>query len=128
MAARKVKFHPDGYYHVLNRGANRQKLFLCPANFTYLIAKIRQFASKGIGIIAYCLMPNHFHFLLWQKQEYKIAQFMQSIFNIPTTWIGSIRETAIWLPEVLLPNISRQDPDTNDSFWIINLRNSFKKS
>jgi putative transposase len=81
MAARKVKFHPDGYYHVFNRGANKEKLFLCHDNFGFLIQKMNQFVSFGVGVIAFCLMPNHYHFLLRQKGEYSIDQFIQSIFN-----------------------------------------------
>jgi putative transposase len=81
MAARRIKFHPDGYYHVYNRGTNKEKLFLCSENYVFLIQKMIQFISSGVGVIAFCLMPNHYHFLLKQKGEYSISQFIQSLFN-----------------------------------------------
>jgi REP element-mobilizing transposase RayT len=81
MAARIIKFHPGGYYHIFNRGANKQKLFLCPSNYAFIIRKMNQFIRFGVGVIAYCLMPNHYHFLLRQENEYPVNQFIQSIFN-----------------------------------------------
>lgn len=81
MAARKLKFHPDGYHHVFNRGADRQRLFQCNENFIFLIQKINRFASLGISVIAYCLVPIHYHFFVKQKCETSVSQFIQSIFN-----------------------------------------------
>jgi putative transposase len=82
MAARKVEFHEGGFYHVYNRGANKQNIFHRSSNYNYLISIIKRLMSKGIQVIAYCLMPNHFHFLLRQEAEYSVSQFVQSVFNI----------------------------------------------
>lgn len=55
----------DAWYHVMNRGANRQKTFLDEADhkeFLILLAECRQIF--GIELHAYALMGNHFHLLL----------------------------------------------------------------
>jgi putative transposase len=82
LAARKVVFHEGGYYHVYNRSANKQDIFLRSSNYHYLIGVIKRFVSKGIQVIACCLMPNHYHFLLRQEAEYSVSQLIQSVFNI----------------------------------------------
>jgi len=82
MGERILKFHPGGYYHVFNRGANRQEIFRSMENYLYLIDIARRFAEKGIQIIVYCLMPNHYHFLLRQENNYSISRFIQEVFNI----------------------------------------------
>jgi REP element-mobilizing transposase RayT len=84
MSARIVKFQAGEYYHVFNRGANRRPIFLSSENYLYLTGKIEKYASFGIRVVAYCLMPNHYHFLLRQTGDYSVSEFMQSVFNAYT--------------------------------------------
>jgi putative transposase len=51
-------------YHVYNRGNNRQAVFFEPANYLYFLRKLRQHIAPHSELLAYCLMPNHFHLLL----------------------------------------------------------------
>ena len=55
---------PQEIYHVYNRGNNRQHIFLEPENYHYFISKARNYLSPNCHILAYSLMPNHFHFLV----------------------------------------------------------------
>ncbi len=54
-----------GYlYHIYNQGNNRQKIFFKEENYTYFLQKVNTHIKPYADIIAYCLMPNHFHFML----------------------------------------------------------------
>jgi putative transposase len=82
MAKRKGEFLPDHYYHIYNRGANRQPIFFEEDNYLFLLKKVNIFSAKyQMTVIAYCLMPNHFHFLLKQDAEESVSKFMQAVFN-----------------------------------------------
>ena len=59
-----MTFHEDNLYHVYNRGNNRQRLYFSRANYLFFLHKIRAYIRPHCEILAYCLMPNHFHFLI----------------------------------------------------------------
>ena len=60
---------PDEYYHIYNRGNNRQPIFFTPANYIFYIRKMREQILPVADIIAYCLMPNHFHFIIHSNEN-----------------------------------------------------------
>lgn len=66
MARRLILFSPDCYYHIYNRGNNREPIFLEEENYSFFLKKMCEFFDKArIDIIAYCLMPNHYHLLVY---------------------------------------------------------------
>lgn len=82
MACRKVVFVQGGYYHVYNRGANRTPIFRSDENYHFLLRRISQYVeSMQVAVIAYCLMPNHYHFVLRQDGEIPLGNFIQAVFN-----------------------------------------------
>jgi REP element-mobilizing transposase RayT len=53
------------YYHIYNRGLNRGAVFYQPENYTFFLDRLRKYvASKQANIIAYALLPNHYHLLV----------------------------------------------------------------
>jgi putative transposase len=58
------------YYHVYNRGNNRQDVFFERRNYLLFLWSVRKYLlnatdlGAGVTIVAYCLMPNHFHLLM----------------------------------------------------------------
>lgn len=56
-------------YHVYSRGNNRQRIFYDRENYYYFLNKVRQYISPNCDILAYCLMPNHFHFLIHANRK-----------------------------------------------------------
>lgn len=85
MAKRKTVFVQGHDYHIYNRGANRGLIFREEANYTYLLDLIGKVLDDlDVSILAYCLMPNHYHFLLRQNGEQSISAFMQRVFNAYT--------------------------------------------
>lgn len=51
-------------YHVFNRGNNKEPIFFKPDNYAYFLKNITRFILPHCEMLAYCLMPNHFHFLI----------------------------------------------------------------
>ncbi|MDP2637530.1 MAG: transposase [Candidatus Levybacteria bacterium] len=110
MALRKTILATNEVYHVYNRGVEKRPIFLnkreydrfiqlanyyrftnCPVKFSKFkvlpleernnIFKKLERESKLIDIYAYCLMPNHFHFLLKQLTDTGISKFIARLTN-----------------------------------------------
>lgn len=64
-----MEFKPNALYHVYNRGNNSQKIFFNYGNYLYFIKKIETHLLKHSDLLAYCLMPNHFHLLIETKDN-----------------------------------------------------------
>jgi len=70
------------YYHVYNRGVNRDNIFWKDQDYLYCLKRISDNCIRYcIKIIAYCLMPNHYHFLVRQDGEAAVSRWVQTIFN-----------------------------------------------
>lgn len=57
-----MNFQPGHIYHVYNQGNNKQDLFHDHDDFLCFLSVTKNTLSAESEIIAYCLMPNHFHF------------------------------------------------------------------
>src|SRR3990172_3548488 len=68
MSRRLIPFVPDQYYHIYNRGVNRERIFFEQANYLLFLRGIKKYICPKAKIIAYCLMPNHYHLLVRIKR------------------------------------------------------------
>lgn len=64
MPRREVPFLPDQYYHFYNRGNNRQAVFFERDNYLYFLRGLKRYLREYVEILAYCLMPTHYHILV----------------------------------------------------------------
>lgn len=115
MASRAIPFVNGEFYHVFNRGVAKMQIFNNFHDYNrfyktflyYLIQgpkpKFSIFSpetvtlnkdNKIVDIICYCLMPNHFHFLLKQRLEGGITEFMSKLSNSYTKYYN-VRNTRI---------------------------------
>ena len=59
-----MKINSDTYYHIYNRGNNKQPVFFENDNYIFFLNQFKKHVSPFCEVYAYCLMPNHFHFFL----------------------------------------------------------------
>ena len=72
----------NAYHHVYNRGNNKQLIFKDDLDYAIFIKRLRLYKNKfNIDILAYCLMPNHFHLLTQQKSEQPLFRMIQFLTN-----------------------------------------------
>jgi putative transposase len=70
-----MQFEIDNIYHIYNQGNNKQKIFHSNENYHYFLKLYRKFVLPHADLLAYCLMPNHFHFLVnTNSQSIKIKK------------------------------------------------------
>lgn len=93
---RKIPFIKNGYYHVYNRGVDKRTVFQRFGHYARFVNTIRSILKTGsatqrliynqglalstnVHILAYCLMPNHYHFLFKQTGDFGISEFMHKL-------------------------------------------------
>ncbi|OGD60327.1 hypothetical protein A3I57_00365 [Candidatus Beckwithbacteria bacterium RIFCSPLOWO2_02_FULL_47_23] len=90
----------QSYYHIYNRGINKDKIFLDDQDYKTFLSYLKFYLSfpnlQGdssqvapskqlknyagqVRLIAYCLMPNHYHLMVWQNEADRINFFMRSL-------------------------------------------------
>ena len=85
MPIREDGFRQNCYYHVFNRGAGRQRIFRDQENYRYLLRLIAKHSKeKRVGIVCYCLLPNHYHMILRQEGDEPISRFINYVFSAYT--------------------------------------------
>jgi len=125
-SVRKIRFLNQQIYHVFNRGVERRNIFLSSRDRERLVQLLEYYRfanipksyshflnlsiperalyydalhkhSLIIDILAYCLMPNHFHLLVRQQRNHGVQEALSNIsngyakyFNIKRTRVGPL--------------------------------------
>ena len=71
------------FYHIYNRGNNRENIFFEEKNYYYFLEKYDKYLSNHLETYAYCLLPNHFHLLVRVKEKTSKA------FETFPEWVAS---------------------------------------
>ena len=67
-------------YHVLNRAVGRMRLFESRQDYAAFEEIIRETLKDfPMRICAFCIMPNHWHFVLWPEGDEDVSRFMQRL-------------------------------------------------
>ena len=119
---RNIRIAPGEYYHVFNRGVNKQLIFhdhtdrirflfivlyfQSPVILQNISRSVQPFIkhsvfnldketeqeiikSRFIELASFCLMPNHFHFIIKEVEENGIARYMQRVLNSYTKYYNT---------------------------------------
>lgn len=102
-------------HHLIQRGNNRQQIFLAPADFQFYLELLQEHATQfGVAVHAYVLMPNHVHLLATPRTQDALPKMMQAVgrryvrrFNdsygrTGTLWEGRYRSTMVQAERYLL--------------------------
>jgi putative transposase len=82
MPTTRPDYFPGGFYHFYNRGSHRESIFCEPDNYLFVLRRIKQYqAELNITVLAYCLMPNHYHLLVRQDGDQPAGLLPQRVFN-----------------------------------------------
>ena len=74
----------DKFYHIYNRGNNKENVFIEEQNYAYFLLLIRRHLLPVSDIYAYCLLKNHFHILVKTKEfenDALIGNGFSNLFN-----------------------------------------------
>jgi REP element-mobilizing transposase RayT len=75
MPRREIKFYAGEYYHIYNRGNSRQNIFFERENYLFFLRRVcRYLPHSGIFIVAYCLMPSHYHLMVGVRQTSEVSE------------------------------------------------------
>ena len=90
---RKVEFAVGYFYHIYNRGVDKRNIFIEDRDYIRFLRILSVFnnverccsfhrgpsSQKLVGVLCYCLMPNHFHLILTPLVENGIQKFMRKV-------------------------------------------------
>lgn len=79
---KKTFLEPEQYYHIYNRANGNDKLFKEVDNFNFFMKKYSFHIQPIAETIAYCLIPNHFHFLVKIKSEKVLANTFPKFISL----------------------------------------------
>lgn len=64
----------NSFYHIYSRGNNKQNIFYEERNYQFFLERYTKYIIPVAETYAYCLLKNHFHFLVKIRSEYEIAK------------------------------------------------------
>lgn len=82
-----MKYEPlisDHFFHIYNRGNNKEDIFKEEKNYTYFLKLISKHLIPVSRVYAYCLLKNHFHIIVKTKNvtvDKTISQAFSNFFN-----------------------------------------------
>ena len=76
---------PGHYYHIYNRGNNRENIFIVERNYPYFLTLYAKHVEPIAGTYAYCLLQNHFHILVRIKTEEEQGEYPQQTPRVSET-------------------------------------------
>jgi REP element-mobilizing transposase RayT len=95
-------YAPDSYYHVYNRGVGKQTIFHDEQDYTVFLGLLKRHLDAephqdrqgrqydhlydDVELLAYCLMPNHFHLLLYLKEPGAITRLLRGMSTAYTMY------------------------------------------
>ncbi|HNX87523.1 MAG TPA: hypothetical protein PKH58_00450 [Paludibacteraceae bacterium] len=73
-----MHFEPEHSYHIFNQGNNKELIFFNRENYFFFLKKIETHIVPFADVLAYCLMPNHFHLMVYTSHQMTLSHQMTS--------------------------------------------------
>ncbi len=101
---RVKEYLDDTYYHVYNRGVNKRVIFKDSQDYAVFLNLFKRYLSKNpvkddkgreydwlydrLEVLSFCLMPNHFHILIYQHDKDAMTKFMRGLLTSYTMYFN----------------------------------------
>ncbi len=79
MSSKIIPLEFDKCYHIYNRGNNRENIFREKRNYTYFLERYQHYVHLVAETYAYCLLKNHFHFLVRIRLEEEQRAILKAV-------------------------------------------------
>lgn len=86
---RKELLNPGSYYHIYNRGNNRENIFIEEKNYRYFLKRYAQYIEPVACTYAYCLLRNHFHLAVRIRSNEEQMEYQQTCGVSETPQVSS---------------------------------------
>ena len=83
-------------FHCYNRGNNSQKIFFSDENYLFFLKKVRTHVLPFAKVLAYCLMPNHFHILVYVNRETELEELTNNWRIMLSSYTRAINKANDW--------------------------------
>jgi REP element-mobilizing transposase RayT len=96
MKEEKILLKPETYYHIYNRGNNKEVIFKEQKNYAYFMTLVEKHILPVADLFAYNLLPNHFHLFIKTKNipaSDTNKQFSQPFSNLFNAYAKAINKS-----------------------------------
>lgn len=98
-------YNSNSYYHIYNRGVEKRKIFIDDQDYATFESLLKRYLSNKptkdsrgrnyiflggeVSLIAFCLMPNHFHMIIYQTELGSITKLLRSVCSSYVTYFNN---------------------------------------
>jgi putative transposase len=107
------------YYHVYNRGINKETIYKEPKNFHYFLEQYGKYLNNQIETLSYCLMPTHFHLFIRLKDDSDPDTVTKSFKNFFISYAKSINKNYNRTGSLFQAKFKKKQIESDDYFSAI---------
>ena len=120
---------PDKFYHIYNRGNGDERIFRNSGNYKFFLKKYQQYIDPVAETYCYCLMPNHFHFLIKIRSTEEIANLnppalekpglycSKQFSNLFSSYTQALNKQQGRMGSLFMKNFKRKEVDSDKYFF-----------
>lgn len=98
------EYVPDSYFHIFNRGVGRRTIYKDKKDYSVFLNLLKRYLGEEpikdkqnreypwyhneMQLLAFCLMPNHFHLLIYQENEEAMTKLLRSLGTAYTMYFN----------------------------------------
>lgn len=115
---------PNFPHHILNRANNKEIIFFGDEDFKFFLRQAKKYKQKfGLKIYHYCVMPNHYHFLIEPSSKESLVGFMQALILVYAQYVqrkyGKVGH--IWQERYKSPVLEKEDYLARCGYYILRI-------
>lgn len=109
-----LNLQPHKLYHLYNRGNNRETIFYSPENYRFFLTKLRRYLTPHLRILAWCLMPNHFHLLVQVRENADLSRCSTDLRLLLSSYTRAIQRQYSRTGSLFQQHTKAKELDSNE--------------